>query len=167
MSRGTWELVKQDSLSFSPTGLSPSMVGLSRAIRLTILFCNFPDPSASDPDEIPQPRCCNARRLYTQTGLGCSPFARRYLGNRNCFLFLRVLRCFTSPRWLFSAYVFSRKCSGMTRNGLPHSEIPGSKVVCTSPRLIAAYHVLHRLLVPRHPPYALSSLTENPLHHGR
>ena len=49
----------------------------------------------------------------------------------------------------------------MTRIRLPHSEIPGSKVVCTSPRLIAAYHVLHRLLVPRHPPYALSSLIEN------
>ena len=49
----------------------------------------------------------------------------------------------------------------MTCTGLPHSEIPGSKVVCTSPRLIAAYHVLHRLLVPRHPPYALCSLTKN------
>src|SRR5437763_1957211 len=31
--------------------------------------------------------------------------------------------------------------------------------VCGSPRLIAAYHVLHRLLLPRHPPCALSSLT--------
>jgi hypothetical protein len=48
----------------------------------------------------------------------------------------------------------------MTASGLPHSEIPGSKVVCTSPRLIAAYHVLHRLLVPRHPPCALSSLAK-------
>jgi hypothetical protein len=48
----------------------------------------------------------------------------------------------------------------MTASGLPHSEILGSKVVCTSPRLIAAYHVLHRLLVPRHPPCALSSLTK-------
>ena len=48
----------------------------------------------------------------------------------------------------------------MTRIGLPHSEILGSKVVCTSPRLIAAYHVLHRLSVPRHPPYALISLTK-------
>ena len=47
----------------------------------------------------------------------------------------------------------------MTRRGLPHSEILGSMPVCDSPRLIAAYHVLHRLLVPRHPPYALSSLT--------
>ena len=32
------------------------------------------------------------------TGLGSSPFARRYLGNHYCFLFLRVLRCFSSPR---------------------------------------------------------------------
>ena len=40
--------------------------------------------------------------------------------------------------------------------GLSHSEIPGSKVICTSPGLIAAYHVLHRLREPRHPPCALS-----------
>ena len=39
--------------------------------------------------------------------------------------------------------------------GLPHSEIPGSKVICTYTGLIAAYHVLHRLLEPRHPPFAL------------
>ena len=39
--------------------------------------------------------------------------------------------------------------------GLSHSEIPGSKVICTSPELIAAYHVLHRLREPRHPPCAL------------
>ena len=45
------------------------------------------------------------------------------------------------------------------RYGFPHSEIPGSKPACGSPRLIAASHVLHRLLAPRHPPYALSSLT--------
>ena len=39
--------------------------------------------------------------------------------------------------------------------GLSHSEIRGSKVICTLPRLIAAYHVLHRLREPRHPPCAL------------
>src|SRR3990172_2113891 len=44
------------------------------------------------------------------------------------------------------------------RGGFPHSEIRGSKVVRTSPRLIAAYHVLHRLLPPRHPSNALKSL---------
>ena len=37
----------------------------------------------------------------------------------------------------------------------PHSEICGSKVICTSPQLFAAYYVFHRLSVPRHPPYAL------------
>ena len=42
--------------------------------------------------------------------------------------------------------------------GLPHSEILGSKLVRSSPRLIAAYHVLHRLLAPRHPPNALLTL---------
>ena len=30
-------------------------------------------------------------------GLGCFPFARHYLGNHYCFLFLRLLRCFSSP----------------------------------------------------------------------
>src|SRR5215475_13095212 len=48
----------------------------------------------------------------------------------------------------------------MTPAGFPHSDISGSMCVCHSPELFAAYHVLHRLLVPRHPPCALSSLTE-------
>ena len=48
----------------------------------------------------------------------------------------------------------------MKREGFPHSDIPGSKVVCASPGLIAACHVLRRLLEPRHSPCALSSLTK-------
>ena len=44
-------------------------------------------------------------------------------------------------------------------SGFPHSEISGSKDICSSPKLFAAYHVFHRLLVPRHPPYALISIT--------
>ena len=44
-------------------------------------------------------------------------------------------------------------------SGFPHSEISGSKDICSSPKLFAAYHVFHRLLVPRHPPCALSSIT--------
>ena len=43
--------------------------------------------------------------------------------------------------------------------GFPHSDISGSRDICSSPKLFAAYHVFHRLLVPRHPPYALSSMT--------
>ena len=34
-------------------------------------------------------------------GLGSSVFARHYLRNHYCFLFLRVLRCFSSPGQLF------------------------------------------------------------------
>ena len=43
--------------------------------------------------------------------------------------------------------------------GFPHSEISGSMDICSSPKLFAAYHVFHRLLVPRHPPCALSCIT--------
>ena len=87
------------------------------------------------------------------SGLGYSPFARHYSGNRVYFLFLRVLRCFSSPR--------SPPASpddAVTRTGLPHSDIRGSLGICPSPRLFAAYHVLLRLREPRHPPCALSSL---------
>ena len=41
--------------------------------------------------------------------------------------------------------------------GFPHSEISGSMDICSSPKLIAAYHVFLRPLVPRHPPCALSA----------
>ena len=44
-------------------------------------------------------------------------------------------------------------------SGFPHSDISGSLDICSSPKLFAAYHVFHRLLVPRHPPCALSSIT--------
>ena len=37
-------------------------------------------------------------------GLGSSPFARRYLGNRDFFLFLQVLRCFSSLGYLLPPY---------------------------------------------------------------
>ena len=41
--------------------------------------------------------------------------------------------------------------------GFPHSDISGSMDICSSPKLFAAYHVLHRLSVPRHPPCALNA----------
>src|SRR6058998_2302409 len=62
-----------------------------------------------------------------------------------------------------------RRILRVYQRGFPHSDIPGSKLVCSSPGLIAAYRVLHRLLAPRHSPYALSSLTtsmSNPISNG-
>ena len=99
--------------------------------------------------------------LNVSDGLGSSLFARHYSGNRYYFFFLGVLRYFTSPRWLFRTYGFSAESPGITRAGLPHSEIAGSQGVSPSPTLIAGCHVLHRLSVPRHPSYALRNLTKN------
>ncbi len=55
----------------------------------------------------------------------------------------------------FSGFAHFFKCDYVAIAGLPHSEITGSILVCKSPVLIAAYHVLLRLQEPRHPPYAL------------
>ena len=117
------------------------------------------------------PSYCNRKRFDPATSLkatitvfntlrnlGYSPFARRYYGNHYCFLFLRLLRCFSSPGFATMPYIFRHSWLWINRAGLPHSEIPGSKLVCSSPKLIAAYHVLHRLPVPRHPLYALINL---------
>ena len=76
----------------------------------------------------------------------------------NCFLFLQVLRWFTSLSSLPKAYEFSSRILHFQRSGFPHSDTFGSTPVCGFPKLFAAYHVLHRLPSPRHPPYALSSL---------
>ena len=55
--------------------------------------------------------------------------------------------------------MYSLNVGGHAPAGFPHSEISGSKPVSGSPELIAAVHVLRRLWLPRHPPYALRSLT--------
>jgi hypothetical protein len=65
---------------------------------------------------------------------------------------------------MFQFRRFATNVGRLTLRALSHSEIPGSKLVSSSPRLIAAVHVLLRLSTPRHPPYALSSLTI-PLRH--
>ena len=88
-----------------------------------------------------------------------SRFARRYSGNRVCFLFLRVLRCFSSPGLPLTTLWIQVAVPALQAGGLPHSEIPGSKLTYSSPRHIGVRPVLHRLLAPRHPPCALRSLT--------
>ena len=70
-----------------------------------------------------------------------------------------LLRWFTSLSIAPASYIF--RCSGdsITAAGLLHSEIRGSKDMCSFPRLIAAYHVLLRLAAPRHPPWTCIRLT--------
>ena len=85
-------------------------------------------------------------------GLGCSAFARHYSRNHSCFLFLRLLRCFSSagqPPFLDILTKSGRVAPfGHPRIGPP----------CGSPWLFAAWHVLLRLQEPRHPPCALVHL---------
>ena len=78
MSRPTLDTA--EPFPFSRTGLSPSMDGLSSAILLTSMVSYA----------VRTPDC-------SQPGLGSFAFARRYSQNRCFFLFLRLLRCFSSP----------------------------------------------------------------------
>ena len=91
--------------------------------------------------------------------MGCSDFARHYFRNRGFFLFLQVLRWFTSLGSLAPAYGFSGPYMRFAHVGFPIRRSSDITPVCGSPKLIAACHVLHRLILPRHPPCALSSLT--------
>ena len=60
----------------------------------------------------------------------------------------------------FSAFAPLR-VTGLQPAGFPHSEMYGSTDICSSPYLIAAYHVLLRLSKPRHSPCALSNLSNS------
>ena len=61
------------------------------------------------------------------------------------------------PVYLWIQYTVTEVSSA----GFPHSDICGSLDICSLPQLFAAYHVFLRLLVPRHPPCALSILTNS------
>lgn len=81
---------------------------------------------------------------------GLFPFRSPLL--RESFLFLRVLRCFSSPGSRSFAYRFNKGTLLVRNSRFPYSEIPESKPVHGYSRLIAVTHVLHRHLAPRHSP---------------
>ena len=56
-------------------------------------------------------------------------------------------------------YLIQYMLTGSSPAGFPHSDIHGSQAAFASPWLFVDRYVLRRLLVPRHSPYALSSLT--------
>ena len=61
--------------------------------RLSLSLAGFPKTFLLASDSLMQ----SMTPERVRSGLGSFPFARRYLGNRCFFLFLRVLRCFSSP----------------------------------------------------------------------
>ena len=142
MSRGILDPALLTRLSL--TGLSPSLAGFPKTILLRLLnqLCG-PNPgmhaSRFGLFRFRSPLLTESHVVFSSSGyLDVSvhrvPFLKLCIG-------LRILEV----------------CSSR----FPHSEISGSKDICSSPKLFAAYHVFHRLLVPRHPPCALSSLTSS------
>jgi hypothetical protein len=69
-------------------------------------------------------RSCNPGKGDALSGLGSSPFARRYWGNHVCFLFLRVLRWFTSPGGLWPPYRFRGQSLRIAERGYPIGRPP-------------------------------------------
>ncbi len=136
-----------ESSSFSSTWLSHAMAPLSRGLRLTTglvtLLCGPYNPCST--------RRCNRFGLFRVR----SPLLSESL----LFSFPPGTEMVHFPGFARTRLWIHRAVVRFYRTGFPHSEIPGSMPTCGSPRLIAACHVLHRLLLPRHPPCALSSLT--------
>ena len=136
MSRGTLDTAGR--LRISDTRLSLSSACSSKTVLL----------SSHVPSAVLTPEC-------THPGLGSSAFARRYLRNRLLSFFssgyLDVSVHQVPFHMLWIRIWMTEVCSA----GFPHSDISGSMLICSSPKLFAAYYVLHRLSVPRHPPYAL------------
>ena len=140
MSRPTLDTAM--SFIFSLTGLSPSLAGFPKTILLDLLN-QFRGPNPG----------VHALRF------GLFPFRSPLLWKSHVV--------FSSSGYLdvsVHRVPFLKLCIGLRilevcSSRFPHSEISGSKDICSSPKLFAAYHVFHRLLVPRHPPYALFRMT--------
>jgi hypothetical protein len=101
----------------------------------------------------------NARMLSRARGLGWIRFRSPLLTESRLIFLPRATKMFQFTHLPHTSYGLACVSSGMTLKGFPHSDISGSKDVCSYPKLFAAYHVLHRLFAPRHPPCALCSLT--------
>ena len=130
------------SARLSCTGLSPSLAGLPRTFPLDLQNQFL----RSEPRNARIPVWPPPVSLAATLGIDVSFFSSGYLD-------VSVPRVPFHTLWI--GVWMTEVCSA----GFPHSEICGSMDICSSPQLIAAYHVFLRLLVPRHPPCALLRLT--------
>ena len=140
MSRCTLDPAMSTFLSL--TGLSPSPAGFPKTILLGSLnqLCS-PNPMVHAPwfglFRVRSPLLTESNVSFSSSG----------------YLDVSV------PRVPFHTLCIGVWMTEVCSAGFPHSEICGSRNICFSPQLIAACHVFLRLLVPRHPPCALISLT--------
>ena len=140
MSRGTLDTAACTRISL--TRLSLSLAGFPKTILLSL--CN--DVCSPNP---------GTHALRFGLFPVRSPLLRKSLVVFFSSGYLDVSVHRVPPIWLWIHHTVT----GVFPAGFPHSEIGGSMDICSSPPLIAAYHVFLRLLVPRHPPCALLRLT--------
>ena len=141
MSRPTLDTAMSTRLSL--TGLSPSLVSFPKTVLLNLLNqFHGPNPgmhaSRFGLFRFRSPLLTESHVVFSSSG----------------YLDVSVHRVPSAQLWIHCTV--TEGCSA----GFPHSDISGSMDICSSPKLFAAYHVFHRLLVPRHPPYALISITK-------
>ena len=103
----------------------------------------FDPNSTGHPHAALQPR---SRRF------GLLPLRSPLLRESLLISFPGLLRWFTSSGVAPMHYFIRALGRRVSPPGLPHSVTRGSKDVCSSPRLFAAYRDLPRLIAPRHPP---------------
>ena len=125
--------------------------------RITLRVRNCHPLRSVFPGSSPRDHRATARSYYPvcaspHTRFGLFPVRSPLLGESLLFSLPAGTKMFQFPALASSTW--SRMYVLHTYR-LSHSEIPGSRVICTYPGLIAAYHVLHRLCEPRHPPCAL------------
>ena len=89
---------------------------------------------------------------------GLFPFRSPLLRESIFLSFPPVTKMFQFTGLLSHTYVFSIRYLRITIGEFPHSDISGSKLTYSSPKHFVVCHVLLQLLVPRHPPCALTNL---------
>ena len=141
MSRPTLDPAMSTRLSL--TGLSPSLAGFPKTVLLGSLNqFRGPNPRMHAPwfglFRFRSPLLTESHVVFSSSG----------------YLDVSVHRVPFHTLWI------GVWMTGVCPAGFPHSDISGSLDICSSPKLFAAYHVFHRLLVPRHPPYALFIMTK-------
>ena len=141
MSRGTLDTAM--SCWILLTGLSPSLASFPKTVLLSSMnqLCG-PNPRVHAPwfglFRFRSPLLTESLVVFSSSG----------------YLDVSVRRVPLPALWIGAGMHEGSSC------GFPHSDTSGSKGICPSPKLFAAYRVFRRLLVPRHPPYALSSMTK-------
>ena len=145
------------AVRITTTGLTPSTVTVST------VFAYTPTPQPRGPVDplrvVSQPQQRNPHRVSHAAGLAPYAFARHYSRNHYLFSLPVGTEMFHFPTFLPDRLYIQRPVTH--HNSMPGSPIRTSwhqRSVINSTRLIADSHVLHQLLLPRHPPCALKHL---------